>query len=281
MLTRRQFVHASAVVMPTLRLLRGRASAPARIKLVHLTVGDGDVLDAVHHGAAIGRSEIIATGALLRTPIEASLLTAADVATARRMLAAAQRAGIFAAVVGGSPAFVSELASTAPARGPLFVATTPVPDAACGSAVFGAAPTDAARTTALAAWRASLMTASDATPQVSAWSGSLVSYGADSLNERFRAAWDHAPDEVEWSQWFALKAVAESAMRSHASSPASLAKALRADGFDGHKGKLLRFDARQQLVQPLYVVTPDDSGDTRVLYTWPGAVEPTAAGACR
>jgi hypothetical protein len=280
MLTRRQFVQASATAVPTLRLLRGRMPV-AKIKLAHLTVGDGSTLDAVRHGAAIGRNEIVATSALLRMPIEVSLLTAADVTTARRMLAEAHRSGIIAVVVGGTPAMVEELASAAPATGPLVVATAPVPDAACGSAVFGAAPTDAARTTALAAWRASLMTASTATPQVAAWSGSLVIYGADSLNERFRAAWDHAPDEVEWLQWFALKAVAESAMRSRVTSAATLAKALRVDGFDGHKGKLLRFDAHQQLVQPLYVVTPDDSGDTRVLYTWTGPAEATTSGACR
>lgn len=91
------------------------------------------------------------------------------------------------------------------------------------------------------------------------WHESLFRYGAQQLNERFRRRFGRAMDEHAWAAWFALKVVAEAALRSRSDDPAALAGWLlepRAR-FDGHKGAPLFFDPNRVLVQPTYRVAAD------------------------
>jgi ABC-type branched-subunit amino acid transport system substrate-binding protein len=258
-------------------------------RLGHLTVGRGEVVEAVRRGAAIGRAEALQTAQLLRFALEVESMNATDAATAGDLIATLDKQDVLGVVVGGDAGEVDALVQRWPASGPVLLVTAPLTAAPCGKRIFTAAPTTVDRATALAAWRNAGATPNGAvpssTPRVSAWSGSLTIYGADSLNERFRKAWDVAPDEVEWLEWFAIKALAESAMRSRAASAVALTAALAEAGFDGHKGQLLRFDSARHLQQPLYVVSNQEpDGDSTVWYTSPGvasAASTATSGRCR
>jgi hypothetical protein len=89
------------------------------------------------------------------------------------------------------------------------------------------------------------------------WHDSLERYGADALNNRYRAATGTAMTSDAWLGWFSMKMLAEAALRSRSSDPSTLLAYLRrpATEFDGHKGVPLRFDTKGRLEQPVYVVT--------------------------
>lgn len=95
-------------------------------------------------------------------------------------------------------------------------------------------------------------------PLVTTWDASLQSFGADTLNQRFRARFDRPMDGDAWAGWFSVKAFAEGVLRvSHASS-AALIDFFESDrgGVDGHKGRPLSFRPwDHQLRQPLYLRT--------------------------
>jgi ABC-type branched-subunit amino acid transport system substrate-binding protein len=84
------------------------------------------------------------------------------------------------------------------------------------------------------------------------WHPDLVRYGAEQLNERFRQRFGQPMDEAAWRGWMAVKAVAETALRSSGSALAATLTTLR---FDGHKGEPLEFDPQDHhLRQPVYLV---------------------------
>ena len=88
--------------------------------------------------------------------------------------------------------------------------------------------------------------------QVVLWHESLERFGAEQLNDRFRAATGQPMSSDGWLGWFAMKALAEAALRSRSVAPGALIDYLARAQFDGHKGLPLTFDARRRLRQPLY-----------------------------
>ena len=107
-----------------------------------------------------------------------------------------------------------------------------------------------------------------------AWHPALDRFGADQLNQRFTRRFGRAMDDAAWAGWFAVKAVADGAMRSNAADAAALAAYLasgRAE-VDGQKGWPLSFRPwDHQLRQPLYLVATGGSGaGTRVVGEVPG-----------
>ena len=284
---RREFVGACAGAAASRRALLRSVSRSAAGSIVFLTVGaSGAAFEGLRRGAAIGRSEVLQTAALLRKPLSVEAIDAPDAPAALTLLAGIrqQRERPLAIIIAGEDEPVATIAASWHRDGPLLIATAAVAPS-CSGNVFTVAPSAGDRDAALGAWHA---TAGDSAGQagggrqsVSAWSSSLVIYGADSLNQRFMAAWPHPPDEAEWSQWFAIKIVAEAALRSGASGAAQLGDALVHGGSDGHKGVMLRFDVRRHLRQPLYVVAPDGGdGATRVLYTWQPTDADQVTGSC-
>lgn len=91
------------------------------------------------------------------------------------------------------------------------------------------------------------------------WHETLHRYGAQQLNERFRRRYGRGMDQHAWAGWFALKVVAEAALRARSDDPAALATWLLTPRarFDGHKGRPLAFDADRRLIQPAYRIAPD------------------------
>jgi hypothetical protein len=105
--------------------------------------------------------------------------------------------------------------------------------------------------------------ASDST-RVELWQASLRAFGAEQLNDRFRA---HARADMtsdSWLGWFSMKLLAESALRAKTVDSARLAEYLRAPAtqFDGHKGEPLRFGPppRRELLQPVYRMSRAGAG---------------------
>jgi hypothetical protein len=115
-----------------------------------------------------------------------------------------------------------------------------------------------------------------------AWDGSLTRFGADSLNQRFRAAFGRPMTSEAWTAWFAVKVLWELSLRAKSSSAIALRNYLERDStqFDGHKGSPLSFRRwDHQLRQPLYVVEPTANGEVRVVAELPvaGETEPFRA----
>ncbi|HJQ19043.1 MAG TPA: hypothetical protein VJ867_01765 [Gemmatimonadaceae bacterium] len=107
--------------------------------------------------------------------------------------------------------------------------------------------------------------ATDAGARVVLWHASLERFGAEQLNDRYRAAIGRAMTGDAWLAWFGMKVLAESALRARSSDRTKLLDYLRSPSaqFDGHKGVPLHFDAQRRLVQPLYVVR--GAADARVI----------------
>jgi mxaJ protein len=85
-----------------------------------------------------------------------------------------------------------------------------------------------------------------------AWHSSLAKFGASELNERYRRATGRAMTDQAWRGWYAVKAIAETAMRGGEGDRCAALGALEADG---HKGEPLAFDpVTHVLKQPLYAV---------------------------
>lgn len=122
----------------------------------------------------------------------------------------------------------------------------------CRAAAFHVAPSaamlgDAAREAGMAGGAAA------------AWDARLERFGADQLNQRFRARFGEEMDSQGWVGWFAVKVLWESTLRARSTLPAMLLQYLRGNAaqFDGHKGRPLSFRPwDHQLRQPLYVSTP-------------------------
>lgn len=95
--------------------------------------------------------------------------------------------------------------------------------------------------------------------EAAAWDSRLERFGADQLNQRFRARFGEEMDSQGWAGWFAVKVLWESSLRARSTVPTMLMQYLRSDAaqFDGHKGRPLSFRAwDHQLRQPLYVTNP-------------------------
>lgn len=125
--------------------------------------------------------------------------------------------------------------------------------AECRAAAFHVAPS--------AAMEAGAATAPGvaAGGRVVAWDSRLAKFGADALNDRYRARFGEGMDSQGWAGWFGVKMLWESTLRAGSAAPAALAAYLTSGAarFDGHKGRALSFRRwDHQLREPLYVVDP-------------------------
>lgn len=121
--------------------------------------------------------------------------------------------------------------------------------AGCHAAAFHVAPSAAMLADAAAG-------AGGSGGRAEAWDAALEKFGADQLNQRYRARFGAAMDASAWAGWFAVKVLWESALRARSADPAALRAWMARDAaqFDGHKGRPLSFRAwDHQLRQPLYV----------------------------
>jgi putative membrane protein len=89
------------------------------------------------------------------------------------------------------------------------------------------------------------------------WHSAFRRYGASELNERYEKRFQKPMSAEAWHGWVAVKAVVEAALRGE-NVCAELAR-LR---FDGHKGRVLRFDpSSRRLQHPALVVTRQQGKD--------------------
>jgi len=171
------------------------------------------------------------------------------------------RGGRVRALLGGfTAAECQALADTADRLGVVYVDlgcdANALRGAGCRANAFHAAPSAAMRADAIAQ-------AGVANGRAEAWDARLDRFGADQLNDRYRARYGVGMDAQAWVGWFAVKVLWESSLRARAATPAALAAYLRSDAarFDGHKGRALSFRAWDgQLRQPLYVTSPSSPG---------------------
>ncbi|HSU13700.1 ABC transporter substrate-binding protein [Longimicrobium sp.] len=141
----------------------------------------------------------------------------------------------------------------------------------CAAAGFHVAPSAAMMADAAAQ-------AAVADGRVEAWDARLERFGADQLNQRFRARFGEGMDSQGWVGWFAVKMLWESTLRARSSAPDALMRYLSSDAaqFDGHKGRPLSFRAwDHQLRQPLYVVSPAAPDPVEVPRAAPGSDTPS------
>jgi len=132
--------------------------------------------------------------------------------------------------------------------------------AGCRATSFHAAPSAAMAASAVAM-------AGGTEGRVVAWDPRLERFGADQLNQRFRARYGAGMDSQGWVGWFAVKVLWESTLRARSATPGALLAFLRsaATQFDGHKGRPLSFRAWDgQLRQPLYVISPASADPVEV-----------------
>jgi hypothetical protein len=96
------------------------------------------------------------------------------------------------------------------------------------------------------------------------WIPALKRFGADSLNKRFEARWGERMTAPAWAGWFAVKCAFEATLQSRASTAREVIAWLErpTTRFDGHKGVALSFNARHELVQPLYYMNGDEVQET-------------------
>jgi hypothetical protein len=100
----------------------------------------------------------------------------------------------------------------------------------------------------------SFMVAPDPRSAGVAWRDDLERFGAQQLNDRYRAATGSTMGENAWCAWFGAKVIVDIVLRAGGTEPDRLLAHLRAADthFDGHKGVPLRFGPDGRLIQPLY-----------------------------
>jgi ABC transporter substrate binding protein (PQQ-dependent alcohol dehydrogenase system) len=144
--------------------------------------------------------------------------------------------------------------------------------AGCRPETFHVMPSDAMLRDAVA------LSGHPADAWAAAWDPSLVRFGADTLNQRFRARFRQSMTADAWTAWVAVKMLWEASLRTRATDSAAIGAYLRAEStqFDGHKGRPLSFRSwDQQLRQPMYVVARGTGGATRVIAELPAATTDT------
>ncbi|HVX38706.1 MAG TPA: hypothetical protein VHB25_03950 [Gemmatimonadaceae bacterium] len=247
MTTRREFlVRGGALVFACTPLARRRArdTAPATVRLVFVDDGSADARD----GVTLGVEEARHAAELFGGGVEWT-----SIASAGKVSAELRRTKALAVIGGTGVEAASALARAAAAAGAVYMNTLVSGDAlraVCASLAFHVAPSDRMLRDARA-----LAHAPDAAP-AEAWDPSLVRFGADTLNNRFRARFGRPMTAAAWTNWFAVKALWESTLRVQSAKARALADHLAADAtqFDGHKGRPLSFRSwDHQLRQPVYV----------------------------
>jgi hypothetical protein len=221
---RRSFLRATAALCAGARL-DWRSGPMLRIGIL----STGDDARARHDGALLGveeakhAAELFGGGAeLVGVPDPASVPRSVAAVIGNDSLSAGQaltrRAG------DGSVLFMNVSCAADELRG-----------SACSSFAFHVCPSAAMMRDA----RAQAPGATD----VVAWDGSLVRFGADTLNDRYRKRFGRSMTPASWAAWFAVKALWESSLRTKSAEPRRIADYLVRDAtqFDGHKGRPLSF----------------------------------------
>ena len=168
------------------------------------------------------------------------------------------------AIVGGGDAqSCASWAEHAGAAKVVYMNTTCTSDAlrgaTCSRAMFHVIPSDSMLRDAVA-----LVRANDG--EAAAWDASLTRYGADALNQRFRARFHEPMTPIAWAAWLSIKILWESALRQKSGDSSAIAEYLARDTtqFDGHKGQPLSFRSwDHQLRQPLYIVSTGTGTNAR------------------
>jgi hypothetical protein len=243
-LSRRRFVELSFTALAAFHpLMRVRL----RVSVV-LPAARADLLD----GVMLGVDEARHTAALVGSSIQMVRETVDDLA--------AGAGDTLSAVIGGHDAG-SLRALAARTRGAVPLLNVAAPDddlraSHCGDAVFHIAPSEA-----LLSRAAEAAGAGAGGNRVAVWHPTLFRYGAEQLNDRYRARHrgSGGMSADAWCGWMGMKVLADSALRSRAATNAELVSWMSSSRarFDGHKGSALTFDARRQLRHPLYVVSSE------------------------
>jgi hypothetical protein len=262
MLTRREFLERSFVFAAGLPLARRHRraiahAAPVALRIAVPDAGTSTRGRARRSGLVLGVEEANHAAALFGGSV--TLVSLAGVESLPH--------GVSALIGGDDDAGCEHDADRAAAAAVLFLNVGCSDDSLrgtrCRRTTFHVAPSDAMYRDALRLAHAG------AGARGAAWDPSLARFGADTLNDRFRARFDAPMTADAWTAWLAVKILWESALRTRASDPATLGAYLARDTtqFDGHKGQALSFRAwDHQLRQPVYVMR-----DGRVLGQQPAS----------
>jgi hypothetical protein len=251
---RREFLRESALAAFAFRLSTEHAGAPRTLVVVALeTPRDTPRGTARGRGVTMGVEEAARSARLFSGDVRVERVTTLQ--QLDRRLGGKRASGELIGVVGGETA--NECLALAAAAGrsdAVYVNTLCTSDElrgrSCNRRMFHVAPSD----------RMIADARGDSAAVVTAWDASLRSFGADTLNQRFRARFDRAMDGDAWAGWFAVKALTEGTLRARQGETAALIAYLESanSGIDGHKGRPLSFRAwDHQLRQPLYLVSPN------------------------
>lgn len=250
--SRRDFVLLSLLAGTAVMLPRAAIGQSMRPRAVNFSLG---FLDPAESAAAIRRGFELGTHEALRTAHLFGGTLARYRGISVSALAGSGCTAIVSAIADARRAADAQLESSR--RGLAYLNAAAGGDSLrsekCGDLAFHVAPSDSMRESAAAA----------ATTSPIAWDPGLVRFGAEQLNDRFRHRYGAGMTEGAWCGWIAAKIAWEAALRARTVSGRDIRDALlHSDaGFDGHKGRALRFDPRdRQLYQPLY-----SAGDLREL----------------
>jgi hypothetical protein len=267
-ITRRAFVSRAAVALAAIPIFRRQANAwrapsPLRIGVVSSEMRNDQSITAL--GIQLGIDEATHAAALFGGSIELVPLATSSLREHR-----------LSAVIGGVDLEgCTTLAAAADSAGVAFMnagcSSDQLRGSACRSTTFHVVPSDAMYRDALA------QAHSSGNAVAVAWDPSLARFGADTLNERFRAKFGRPMAAEAWLGWIAVKVLWESSLRARSTDAKMLMRYMARDGtqFDGHKGRPLSF--RQwdhQLRQPVYVVSRDELGATKLVAELPASVSP-------
>jgi hypothetical protein len=264
--TRRDFVLftllAGTAVMPP----RAGMAQSAKPRAVNFSLG---LLESAESAPAVRRGFELGTHEALRTAHLFGGTLARYTGTSVGALAASGCTVIVSAVADARRAADAQVESSRRAVAYLNAAAggDSLRSEKCGDLAFHVAPSDSMRESA----------AAGTTTSPIAWDPGLVRFGAEQLNDRFTHRYGAGMTEGAWCGWIAAKIAWEAALRARTVSASDIRDALLHPdaGFDGHKGRALRFNSiDRQLYQPLYA-----AGDLRVL----SVVQPSPAhgrGAC-
>lgn len=258
-LTRREFVRRLSLVTAVAPLVHHRTRAPVVLR-IGVVAGDNRNASPAHarqQGVSMGVDEAQRAARLFGGSIEMVSTTAANARSHR-----------LSALLGGDDAAsCAALARAAATAGILYFNTACTSDALrgsqCNQSAYHVVPSDAMLRDAVALARASDHGAAAASLVAVAWDPSLVRFGADTLNTRFRSRFGTGMSPDAWGAWFAVKILWESALRARSGSAAAIAEFLARDTtqFDGYKGRPLSFRPwNHQLRQPVYVMTRGANG---------------------
>jgi hypothetical protein len=252
---RRDFLRLSvrtAFALAGISLLRPYKAS--RLVIIAMS-GPGDTRRSASRalGVTMGVEEAARSAQLFGGDVRLERIAAAE--KLKRRLASDERSGVpeqFGIVGGEATDECLALASVAADAAAIYMNTLCASDdlrgQSCSRNTFHVAPSERMLADARA-------TGADA-KRVTAWDASLQSFGADTLNQRFRLRFDRAMDGDAWAGWFAVKALAEGTLRASHPSSAALIDFLESErgAIDGHKGRPLSFRPwDHQLRQPLYL----------------------------